>query len=95
MKNIHPVYHIKHFLIKRELMKDENLKNVTVMILIQENWDRFLPKFRKKNMKRKKVIIKKKSENIFPPPQLPRKEDIEMEAGIFHNKKKSNKNKQK
>ena len=65
MKNIHPVYHIKHFLIKRELMKDENLKNVTVMILIQENWDRFLPKFRKKNMKRKKVIIKKKSENIF------------------------------
>ena len=53
-------------MIKRELAKDPKLKN--------ESWDRFLPQFKKQNVKRPKKIIKKKSDYTpFPPAQTPSK----------------------
>ncbi|XP_072962452.1 KRR1 small subunit processome component [Typha angustifolia] len=80
----HPVYHIKTLLMKRELAKNPALAN--------ENWDRFLPKFKKKNVKQKKVKVKeKKSYTPFPPPQQPSKIDLQLESGEYFlsDKKKS------
>lgn len=83
MQNIHPVYHIKELMIKEELSKDPELK--------EENWDRFLPQFKKKiSSKRKKPkVIKKKDKeyNPFPPEQQQRKVDIELETGEYWEKK--------
>merc|ERR1719223_56471 len=63
-KNIHPIYHIKELMIRRELEKDPELKG--------ENWDRFLPHFKKQNVQRqKKKAIKKKAKDVFPPQQQP------------------------
>ena len=47
LHNMHPIYHIKTLMIKRELAKDPAMAG--------ENWERFLPKFKKKNVKRKKA----------------------------------------
>ncbi|KAK8995180.1 hypothetical protein V6N11_069625 [Hibiscus sabdariffa] len=73
---MHPVYHIKILMMKKELEKDPALKD--------ENWDRFLPKFKKKNVQTKKVKGKeKKPYTPFPPPQQPSKIDQELESGEY------------
>lgn len=79
MRNVHPIYSIKELMIRKELAKNPDLAG--------ENWDRFLPQFKKQNQKRKKIAAdkkkKKKEYTPFPPEQLPRKEDIQMMTGEY------------
>ncbi|KAK7300347.1 hypothetical protein RJT34_11190 [Clitoria ternatea] len=84
LNKMHPVYNIKILMMRKELEKDP--------ALAQENWDRFLPKFKKKNVQQKKVKTKqKKPYTPFPPPQQPSKIDIQLETGEYFlsDKKKS------
>ncbi|KZT13153.1 uncharacterized protein LAESUDRAFT_733646 [Laetiporus sulphureus 93-53] len=104
MKNIHPIYRIKEFMIKRELAKDPQLAS--------ESWDRFLPKFRKRHLRTSEKTAKKNEQlqeknearkaaglepigpgskekpakkvyTPFPPPQMPRKMDLQLESGEY------------
>ncbi|KAL8159710.1 hypothetical protein V2J09_001247 [Rumex salicifolius] len=66
---MHPIYHIKILMMKKELAKDPALAN--------ENWER-------KNVKTKKPKSKEKKEYTpYPPPQQPSKVDIELETGEY------------
>ncbi|KAI9884922.1 MAG: ribosomal RNA assembly protein krr1 [Watsoniomyces obsoletus] len=80
MMNIHPIYHIKELMIKRELAKDPELAN--------ENWDRFLPHFKKRslNKRRKPFRVTDKSKKVytpFPPAQEKSKIDLQIESGEY------------
>ncbi|KIW66521.1 KRR1 small subunit processome component [Phialophora macrospora] len=80
MANIHPIYHVKELMIKRELAKDPALKG--------ESWDRFLPNFKKKTLSKRheprKVTDKsKKVYTPFPPPQEKSKIDLQIESGEY------------
>ncbi|KAF2185296.1 putative rRNA assembly protein Mis3 [Zopfia rhizophila CBS 207.26] len=80
MANIHPIYAIKELMIKRELAKDPELAN--------ENWDRFLPQFKKRSLSKRRVPYKvtdksKKVYTPFPPPQEKSKVDLQIESGEY------------
>ena len=77
MRNVHPIYNIKKLMIKRELAKDPKLAN--------ENWERFLPQFKKKNVQRRKphVVREKKEYTPFPPAPVPSKVDLQLESGEY------------
>lgn len=76
MKNVHPIYNIKALMIKRELERNPKLKN--------ENWDRFLPNFKPKNVPKKKSTKKpKKPYTPFPPPPAESKIDKLLESGEY------------
>ncbi|GAB4836683.1 ribosomal RNA assembly protein krr1 [Ancistrocladus abbreviatus] len=85
LNTLHPVYNIKILMFKRDLAKNPELAN--------ENWDRFLPKFKKKNVKKKVKSKEKKPYTPFPPPQQPSKIDLQLESGEYFlsDKKKSEK----
>jgi ribosomal RNA assembly protein len=84
MKNVHPIYHIKELMIKRELQNKPEMA--------EEDWSRYLPMFKKRNVARKKPKQtrdeenKKKEKKVytpFPPAQLPRKIDLQIESGEY------------
>lgn len=80
MANIHPIYHVKELMIKRELAKDP--------ALAKENWDRFLPNFKRRTLskRRKPYKITDKSKKVytpFPPPQEKSKIDLQIESGEY------------
>ena len=80
MKNIHPIYHIKTLMIKKELAKDPNLAT--------EDWSRFLPKFEKKNMSKRRVphVVRETSKKVytpFPPAPIPSKVDLQIASGEY------------
>ncbi|KAH3660069.1 hypothetical protein OGAPHI_007274 [Ogataea philodendri] len=85
MKNIHPIYHIKELMVKRELAKRPELA--------EEDWSRFLPNFKKRNVARKKPkkVTEKKVYTPFPPTQTPRKVDLQIESGEYFLGKKEKK----
>ena len=59
-------------MIKAECAKNPKLAN--------ESWDKFMPKYVTKNVKKQKPVIRKKPENDspFPPPQQPSKIDLQL-----------------
>uniref|UniRef100_A0A7S1UII9 KRR1 small subunit processome component n=1 Tax=Phaeomonas parva TaxID=124430 RepID=A0A7S1UII9_9STRA len=79
MENIHPIYNIKTLMIKRELAKDPTLAN--------QSWDRFLPRFQKRNVKRRKPQKVRdtaaRTYTPFPPAQQPSKVDMQLESGEY------------
>ncbi|KAB2580087.1 putative ribosomal rna assembly protein mis3 protein [Lasiodiplodia theobromae] len=92
MANIHPIYHIKELMIKRELAKDPTLVN--------ESWDRFLPNFKKRHTSKRRVPHKvtdksKKVYTPFPPPQEKSKVDLQIESGEYFLGKQAKERKEK
>ena len=86
MKNVHPIYHIKSLMIKRELARDEKLRS--------ESWERFLPTIHTKNISKRKQPSKKKAKKEytpFPPPQPESKVDKLLATGEYFLKEEERK----
>ncbi|PHT59774.1 hypothetical protein CQW23_02137 [Capsicum baccatum] len=67
---------VQILMLKRELAKNPALAS--------ENWDKFLPQFKKKNVKQKKFNTKeKKPYTPFSSPQQPSKIDQQLESGEY------------
>ena len=80
MANVHPIYHIKELMIKRELAKDPELAN--------GSWERFLPHFKHRALSKRRKPFRvndksKKAYTPFPPPQEKSKVDLQIESGEF------------
>ena len=54
--------------------------------MAEENWDRFLPEFQKKNVQRKKphVVKEKRKYTPFPPAPLPSKVSLFADGNAAH-----------
>lgn len=95
MQNIHPVYHIKELMIRRELERKPELAN--------EDWSKYLPQF-KKNVKPKRKQVKKKVSAVqkkekkpytpFPNPIEKSKVDLQLESGEYFLNEAQKKDKQ-
>ena len=80
MANVHPIYHIKELMIKRELAKDPALAN--------ESWERFLPNYKRRTLSKRKKPLKvndktKRVYTPFPPPREKSKVDLQIETGEY------------
>jgi ribosomal RNA assembly protein len=92
MANVHPIYHIKELMIKRELAKDPELAG--------QSWDRFLPNFKKRTLSKRRVPHKvtdkaKKVYTPFPPPMEKSKVDLQIESGEYFLGKQAKERKEK
>lgn len=86
MANVHPIYHVKELMIKRELAKDPALAN--------ESWDRFLPNFKKKTLSHRRTPYNvtdktKKVYTPFPPAPEKSKVDKQIETGEYFMRKQA------
>lgn len=79
MNNIHPIYHIKQLMVKKELQNNPEYANVP--------WDKYLPMFRKNvsqvKRKSKKKNAPKKEYTPFPPAPEKSLKDIAIETGEY------------
>lgn len=84
MNNIHPVYHIKTLMVRQELEKRPELAN--------EDWRRFLPKFKKLNKPSKGKRGKHEPRNQDALPDFPPEAEVDrqIEDGEFFQKQKGN-----
>lgn len=82
MNNIHPVYHIKTLMVKRELQKNPEMAD--------KDWDNYLPHFQKLASKKKKTKREFRNKNILPDYPQETEIDRQIESGEYFIKNKNN-----